>query len=342
MNGLIKQEVFSIGAETYCWRDVVSAAKLWGDWVDLERETRTGVACLKLMKVEGDPLSPNRVAKLETEFRYAHDLITAQETEGWLKRWGLAVDEWRLYFRRSLLKQHWAERLPEIIAGYPVTDDDDIEQSIKSEAICSGTLARLAHKLAGRAAVYERAFQESGSDRQESGRVPHCPVVPQESRRQACLRSNEAAFEQFCAEVITKNAVRDRIAMHRIDWTRLTCLEVSFPEEQLAREAALCVREDGMELSEVAADAKTSIEQRSFFLDHAEASLTSDLLAASKGELLGPFHKPHLARYVLLFVLAKQIPSEADPSIRERAEESLLKSAIDHEINNRVRWLARL
>ncbi|HEY3068155.1 MAG TPA: hypothetical protein VGL09_20365, partial [Methylomirabilota bacterium] len=40
------QAIFAAGGRTYDWGDVLLAAKLSGDWRDLETEIREGLACL--------------------------------------------------------------------------------------------------------------------------------------------------------------------------------------------------------------------------------------------------------------------------------------------------------
>jgi hypothetical protein len=115
---------------------------------------------------------------------------------------------------------------------------------------------------------------------------------------------------------------------------------VAFTDELVAKEAALCVREDGLELDDVARDAKSPINRAVMYLDQVEPVLKEHLLAAQKGTLIGPVKLGN--EYALFWLADKQMPSDDDPEIRKRAEESLLKSAVAHEINNRVQWLARL
>src|SRR5205085_2166618 len=138
----------------------------------------------------------------------------------------------------------------------------------------------------------------------------------------------------------TPEAVQARIHSQRIEWIRFDCRFVEFPEEYLANEAALCVREDGLELHEVAADAKRDVQHNSFYLEDAEPVLKSHLLGASTKELIGPISSG--GQYLLFLVLDKQIPSERNLAIRERAEQALLKNALEHEVNNRVRWCITL
>lgn len=332
MEELFKHKVFTVAGTTYDWEDVVRAAKLRGDWRGLESETRQGVACFKQEARNGETLDPEEVASAAREFRYAHNLITAQEVEGWLKNWGLTVEEWMGYFRRSRLRQTWSDQLEAIVAAYPVTDTE-IARSIKATAVCSGKLKQFAQRLAGRVAAHDKLTGETTTGRWLAD-------TNNGERKIAAIAAMEASFERFRSLVTTPKAVEDRIASQRIEWAWFDCCFVAFPEEHLAREAALCVREDGLELHEVAADAKRTVQQNSFYLEEAEAVLKSHLLGASKEELIGPVNSG--GQYLLFLVLDKQIPSDKDVTIRQRAEQALLKSALAHEINNRVQWHVRL
>jgi len=45
MKGLFGTTVFESGAEPYYWEDVALFALLTGEWDELEREVRAGLAC---------------------------------------------------------------------------------------------------------------------------------------------------------------------------------------------------------------------------------------------------------------------------------------------------------
>lgn len=150
----------------------------------------------------------------------------------------------------------------------------------------------------------------------------------------------EAAHNLFSKDIVTAKAVKERIGANYLDWIRFDTRRVSFTDELMAKEAALCVREDGSKIDDVARDAKRPINRAVMYLDQVEPALKEHLLAAQKGSLIGPVRIGDA--YSLYCLIDKQMPSDDDPEIRERAEESLVKSAVAHEVNNRVQWLARL
>src|SRR3989304_2034802 len=155
-----------------------TASSRWGAGPRLERQAQEGLACLKLLEANDEECDPDEVDAAADEFRYARDLLTAEETEAWLRRWGLTVDAWMDYIRRSILRQQRAAELPAIVAAHPVSPDE-IAQAIHAEGACSGHFARFAQKLAGRAAVHERGREQGAprAPRQEPA-APEAAAAP--------------------------------------------------------------------------------------------------------------------------------------------------------------------
>jgi hypothetical protein len=300
MEKLFGQAVFSVGDKEYNWEDVVLSAKVRGDWDELERGLIQGLACLRRADAKRDPL-PVQEATLEANaFRYKRNLITAEETETWLKLWPLSTEEWMGYIRRSLLRRKWADNLSEIVSKYPVSDDE-IRSSIRSEAVCSGYLARFARDLAGRAATYERLKEGSDTainrERIESylgvllqrvGSHDLESLAHQPLERLVNLATLEAAFEESSDRCLTPEALRSCVAANRIDWIKLGLDYVAFHDEHAAREGALCVKEDSMTLAEVAADAQQPLRHITLYIEELGGELKSAFLACAEGEILGP------------------------------------------------------
>ena len=60
------------------------------------------------------------------------------------------------------------------------------------------------------------------------------------------------------------------------------------------------------------------------------------LVGAGKGELLGPIRSGD--DFVLCLILDKVLPSSEDSEVAARAERAILKTLLEGEINDRVRW----
>jgi parvulin-like peptidyl-prolyl isomerase len=117
---------------------------------------------------------------------------------------------------------------------------------------------------------------------------------------------------------------------------RVDCRILTVPTEDVAREALFAIQEDGEEMAEVAAGAGAEVREGTFYLEELEPGISDRVLAARKGELLGPLQTSE--GYVLVDVLAKRLASVDDEVIRTRAEKDLFDSLVEREMDDRVTW----
>jgi hypothetical protein len=319
IDGALERPVFEVADRGYRWRDVVDAARARGDWQRIEQRAREGMACARQADASGDRLGRREVEDAADRWRYARNLLAADETEQWLARWGLEVEDWLEYVRRSLLRDRWSTRLPSIAAGRPVSDED-VQTAVWAEAVCSGELERLAETLAELIAVHARV----------SGDAPAAGAAAEIEASQDSLR----------AEVLTGEAVERELARHHLEWTRVDCCCLLVPDEGVAREAAMCVREDARDLRDVASDAGLAVQGRSFHLDGSEPIIGDHLLGARPGDLVGPLALDE--GFLVCLVLDRVPPSMAAPLVRRRAEARVVRAAVEKEVASRVRWRERL
>jgi hypothetical protein len=317
--------VFTVNDTEFGWEEITAAAEVWGEWQPLVEQSRQSLACLLLAAETGQLPASGETREAATAFRYAHNLISADETQSWLDAWGMTVDQWMNYLRGQLLSERWANRLAEIVAANPVSDEE-VAEVVKNHAVCSRKFAEWARKLAGRAAI---AFGAAKSGSLASSG---------ESTREL-IENIEAGFETQRRLTVTPNLLDAEIADHRLDWIRFDCRYVWFPEERIAREAACCATEDGLNLDDIAYEARCVVQQWDFYLDEIEASARPRFLAASVGESIGPMKI--LEGFPLFAIVNKQMPAKSDPQIRRRAEHAVINSLIEKEMHERVRWTTR-
>ena len=308
------------------------------------------VACLKRAVDEGMPLSAKEIESAADEFRYARDLVAAEEMEEWLERWGLTAESWMDSIRSTLLRKKWADDLADLVSEESPTDEN-VDVRIQTEAVCSGELERLATELAGRSAIHDREGRERSDG---PGREPDVAAIfeqfPSELRERGLpgmslhasrakmerLARLEACYRRFCERAVTPEAVAAQIRDSQTDWMRLECDSVSFPEEQAGHEAALCVREDGEELDRMAKDANREVRREQVYIEETEPDIRHHFLGARKGDLIGPVGRGD--EFVLSLVLEKVLPSGNDPRVAARAEEAVVQRLVEREINDRVKW----
>jgi hypothetical protein len=312
----LERPVFSVVGRTYRFDDVVRAARAWGELDDLEWQTAEGSAALDQLVSERSALDESAVEAAAIAWRYERRLLAADELEAWLAHWELRPSDWLDYVRRRLARESHAGNLSEALVRY-TPHAKRVEGALWAEAVCSGSLARWARQLAGRAAAAAALGRPQGDD---PGALDE--ALAELSRR---ARSPEASEKLLLAR--------------QVDWLRVECEVLAFPDEGMAREAALCVREDGMSLAEVARHAGVALTKQSVLLEEVPPPLSERLLSAVPGDLVGPVAVGD--GYVVAAVRDKRTPAIGDPVVQERLDEEIPRRAVETEVTNRVRWHER-
>src|SRR5207247_2310592 len=176
-------------------------------------------------------------------------------------------------------------------ARYPASDRQ-LNRAWTIVGVCSGHFARFARKFAGRAAVYTFGPHGKGEAFPAVDDAWAGELLNISAGYYRCILESldlfEESFQRFTRQVLTEEAVRRQIQARYTDWIRFTYSWVGFLDEAMAREALLCVREDGEGLAEVAARARATLYRGQLCLEQLTPSLHDPFLGAREGELLGP------------------------------------------------------
>jgi hypothetical protein len=348
MHPLYGRQIFAVDGEVYYWEDVILFALATGRWDALERAARQGLQAAAQWERSGQPLPQDEIDAAAQEFRYDRDLITARETEAWLEARGLATRDWMAHIRRQVLR-----RLPPPagLPAAPASDAREVEDILRIDLLCSGEGGPLAQRLAERAAA-AHATRVGGlpesppgapppapsrlTDKMLAERLPSLPLQRAHERIRL-LTEVDRGFDRFQVMALTDSAIDKEVGRRRLEWIRIDCRALGFDSEARAREAALCVREDGLSIDTVSADAHVDTHDSRFFLEEMDAELRPAFMAARPVDLVGPvlFEGSH----TLFRILDKVLPSGSDPEVRRRAEASVLARAVADEVQRRVRWL---
>ena len=187
----------------------------------------------------------------------------------------------------------------------PDAADGEPGAALWSEAVCSGALGSWAWELAGRAAA--------GGEHGDPG-----------------------AYDELMRRTNTPEARAKVLESKQMDWLRVDCDLLELPVEGMAREAALCVREDGLSLDDVAGRAGVQVAERAFLLMDAPTELADPLLSARPGDLVGPVSSGDA--FLVALVRAKRAPALDDPAIGELLDVEVPRRAIDSEVKKWIRW----
>jgi len=328
MNILSDRPLFAVDGEVFHWGDVVLYAQASGRWNELQAESREGLACESHFDTIEEDGAEEAIEEAAAEFRYDRELITAEEMEAWLDARGITPEEWMGYIRRVVLRQLWADDLAGIVAEHPVSDAE-LEEALRVDLLCSGNHRLLAEELAVEAAAAAAATAVASSD------APFAPFAPE---RVTELRGRAALFRQHA---VAPEAVAREVSSNQMEWIRVDCQAIGFGEEGPAREAALLLREDQLDIEEVAGEADVPIQEIALYLDQLAPEQHSRFLGATTNDVIGPV-KGEDERYTVYRVVAKVMPTVDDPEIVRRAGEGLLSRVLQGEVSRRVHWHADL
>ncbi len=303
----LERRVLTCAGRAWTWGDVVGCAQAWGDWAAVERRADAGLAAA----AGSPPPSAAAVNERSTAFRYAHGLISADDTSAWFGRWGILVGAWLAHVRRDILR---AQAPPGAAADGPRASGAERAAAAWIEGVCSGALEDTARRLAARLAVRE-ALGEDGEPTPDA------------------LREAQA---RFTATVAGPEATAAELVERRLDWTRLELRTVTLADEDAARELIHCVRRDGRDLAAVAAEAELPVQAERIVVADAPAELAGRLAGAQPGELFGPLSTPQGHRVVV--VAERRAPHPDDTQARERAAASVVQRALRTEVARRVTW----
>jgi hypothetical protein len=324
----------SCGNEEFTARDVIDAAYFRGDvdlaWKDflhrLASDERADELDLELNDDAFDAAAE--------QFRYEHDLITAEETEQWLAVRGLSLENFSEYFAR---KQWGAAELEEVkpqeieFEAAPA----ELRDTFTVDLILSGELDWMTSALSWRMAalVEEKDIAPELIEAQkkiflertglnEKQLAPWLEKLGRDAEwldRQCAL---EAAYRKRCGEVLVPNAAKRELVSLRLPLTKFEVEVMELESRDAAKEALFCVREDGMTMEEVATEGRYPFRRLEFILEDLGEDVQQKFLSVHAGDVLDPMEKTD--GFDLCRVVRKIEPQADDPMVLSRIEQRLL------------------
>ena len=283
---------------------------------------------------------------ISEQFRYERDLITAEETERWLEARGLAIGDFSGYFRR-----HFWNDAPNEKTAHDVIDclsaSAELRDLLRVELLLSGEFDRMAVRFAWRVAAGGECAPEAVES--ERGRFfgragLDATTLPEWLARMGRAQlwldemlNLEAAYRLQCNALLTREARERMLTALRLPLTRAELETLDLESRDAAREAFLCVREDGLAMSEVAKCGRYPYRRTVIVPEDLPSETQQKLLCASPGEVLEPIQRGdafHLFRLV-----RKTEPDLADAEVCSRVEERILESHFSELAASCVRWM---
>ncbi len=345
------RQAFSIRNVDFTWIDVALGAMARGEWPAFEQRLAQGLACLARADAEDALPSEEALDAAATAFRYDRDLIAATDVNAWLERTGIPSDGWIAYLNRDLLRSQWSDDLDDILDRFAPSVKQLFAATV-AEGICSGRFDTYWKALAGRAAfVFENdpdQFRRVCVDREASASLnaaaaelahTHAHWLSMRSAAEISARLTsvlqiESAFNERIDAIAANGRLRDIVDANRLEWMRLELDTVSFPIEPAAREAILCIREDGLTLYDVAAMSHRNVERKALALADVDPEYRDRLLATEPGRIVGPLAVDD--RFEVTALVSRTPATLADPIVAARARQALVDATIQHVIRSHV------
>ncbi len=326
--------VCACGAQEYTARDAIAAAIFRGEFEEKWQTFLHHVAAEGRADELELELDESAISAAAEEFRYRHDLITAEETEAWLANRGLTFDDFSDYFARQYCVGAVDEGFSPEQIGYtsagPELRELFVAELILSEAL-EDMIIKLMWRLAARCAGNEPTPDAiAAEERKFLHRIRIEPAqlanwleeLGRDSQWLNEMLAIEAAYGTHCDRLLVSEARQRELMALRLHLTRFEIEVIELESHDAAMEALFCVREDGMSMEEVATEGRYPYRRAEFLLEDLPADGQAKYLRVSPRDVLEPI--PHGDGFELCRIIKKVEPRLEDPTVKSRVDQRLL------------------
>jgi hypothetical protein len=341
--------VFTSGDDSFTVRDLIDSARFRGELEPVWNELLRLVAAEAKADESELEMDDSAIDAAAEAFRYEHDLITAEETEQWLEERGLTLNDFSDYF----VRHYWGGVIdniePEPIDF--VSASNELRELLIVELILSGELDRIAKRLSWRvaasretgqngldpemiAAEKRRLFERSGLDEEQ---LPDwLRAMGRDHDWFNAAVQMEAIHRERSQALLNKKACEHEVAALRLPLTRFELETIELDSLDAAREALLCVRDDGMSMAEVAEEGRYPHRRAEVLLEDLPEDVQQKFLSVSAGDILDPIARGD--GFYICRVIEKAEPSADDDAVRARAEARILERHFSELTAKHIQW----
>ena len=340
--------IFSCGERGFTAKDVVDCALVRGEIDPLWKEFLRVAECDRLANERELELDDSALDSAAIAFRYRHDLITAEETERWLEDRGVSLAEFSDYFGRQYWGRSYTGTLDPPKSSYETASPEEKDLFLV-DLVLSGSLDRMAERLSYRvAAQADEASDNKASLDEERARFLAAAKIEQAEladwlahlgRNQEWLDetlATEAVYQRRVAQILTEQALQKELGPMQLNLTRFQLETVEVDSRDAAAEVVACVRNDGMEMSEVAEESRYPFHHSEVLLEDVPLEQQQRFLSVKAGTLFDPI--PRSDAFEVWRVKTRTEPSLQDPVIRERLEGRIVDRCFNELLSKHIDW----
>lgn len=326
--------LFHAGGTAFRVDDAVASALFRGELDAAIDETLALLSAEECAEAEGFTVDDGALQARSERFRYEHDLISAGETEAWLNTRGMTTEDFGRWLYQRLCPSAAASdqemTVPEDFADllrihlWFSGRMDDLAKDLRRRVAADLELSHAGRPVSGAPAM-QRFFDRHEL---EPGKVSEWLSAFGRDRTwlDAAARM-EAAFDQVVAGALDMEARQARLRSMQLSLARIEMETLELDSQAAAREAVLCVKDDGASLASVARDAGYHAERAAIWIDDLDPRVAQRLLGAAAGEVVGPIECDR--RFVVHQVIRKIEPALSDPVVSERVDAAVIDACFD-------------
>ena len=326
--------VCACGKHRYPARDAIDAAIFRGELEVKWKEFLEAVEAEKRSDELDVDLDEAAISSAAEAFRYEYDLITAEETEAWLANRGLTLDDFTDYFTRRRCANALYKEIVPVEVEYQ-SASPELRELFLAELILSGELDRLTTALMWRLAAHcaEKDLHPDAIAVAEQKFFDRNEIEPaqlaewlerlgRDSEWFNIMLVIDAAYRTRRDALLVPQVRQHELAALRLSLTRFETEIVELESCDAAKEALLCVREDGMSMEEVAIEGRYPYRRVEFVLEDISLEAQQKFLCVSPGQVLNPIERGD--GFELYRIVRKIEPRLDDPRVKSRIDQRLL------------------
>jgi hypothetical protein len=148
--------------------------------------------------------------------------------------------------------------------------------------------------------------------------------------------ATEAVYQRRVAQILTEQALQKELAPMQLNLTRFQLETVEVDSRDAAAEVVACVRNDGMEMSEVAEESRYPFHRSEVLLEDIPSEQQQRFLSVKAGTLFDPV--PRDDAFEVWRVKTRTEPSSQDPVIRARLESRIIDRCFNELRSKHIDW----
>jgi hypothetical protein len=340
--------IFSRGERGFTAKEVVYCAVVRGEIDPLWKDFLRVAECDRLANERELEVDESALGSAAIAFRYKHDLITAEETERWLEDRGVSLAQFSEYFARQYWGRSYSGTVDSPKSSYQEASAKEKDLFLV-DLILSGSLDRMAERLSYRvAAQADEAGDNKVSLDDERARFLAAAKINQAEladwlallgRDQEWLDeilAADAAYQRRVSQILTEQALQKELVPMQLNLTRFQLERVEVDSRDAAAEVIACVRNDGMEMSEVAEESRFPFHHSEVLLEDIPSEQQQRFLSVKAGTLFDPI--PRGDAFEVWRVKTRTEPSLQDPIIRARLESRIIDRCFSELLSKYIDW----